>query len=718
MKKLCLLLMLIPRLSWAGNFGSSIEGKDANVSFTHTSAIDSAHFIFAYPDTTNWYDSVFTYPVAWGSSKIMNGAGLDLDSVGVHVVKIRYYSGGAVVGHVVGTWLHETDIRDVNIVSAGDDALGAPAFANTAQYMVYGGAVWVDTVNGTAGTTVGVNGLPGSPVKGFQNAKTIADAIGTNRLCVMGGGDSKITLTLNGYEIIGIGDPARNKIDLNSQDVGGSIFYEVDITGIQGGVRAAFVRCAFEDASLDAVALQCGLRGDITLLGDRDNVFIDCASSVPGAQTPTLIFSGGSESVQFRRYSGGLELSGMGANDSLSFEADGQLIINANCNPNAKISARGMLTITDNKGMTNLTYRATAQFIVDSLLAVLDTLALGFGSRLAIGDTNTNPFQAGTDIVIPDDSTASGAYYSWEADTGGVALTKYGGAVLDHDDYKADVSGLSTHGASDVWNVDTSGAWNDDLTKFGEWNAQAQVGGGGSCPTVGEIADGVWGENDTTVVDTSQVGKWLIANVGTEASCFGSGARTVNIDVKNAADSVAINGFEVDVSDSSSGNFIDKAYTNSNGRTTWSLDDDTYTVHLSDDGWTITTPQYLTVSGDATQTYYATEVTVSPPPTDSVCVVYGYIKDRSGVAIRNAKVKMWIPEYPVKFHDVIVNALEPYEVKTDSDGKFEFSLGLYPNSLLTPSGTLYMFRVESKGFRFEIELEVPLADSYEVSLDL
>ncbi|GAG03880.1 unnamed protein product, partial [marine sediment metagenome] len=110
MKKLFWLLILLPALAWGGNYGSSIEGKDANVTFVHTSVVDSAHMVFGYPDTTNWYDSMFTYPVAWGSSKIMNGAGLDLDSIGLHVVKVRYYSGGAVAGHTAGVWLHEADV--------------------------------------------------------------------------------------------------------------------------------------------------------------------------------------------------------------------------------------------------------------------------------------------------------------------------------------------------------------------------------------------------------------------------------------------------------------------------------------------------------------------------------------------------------------------------------------------------------------------------------
>lgn len=262
-----------------------------------------------------------------------------------------------------------------------DNAIDAPTFADDAQFMVYGGAVWVDTTNGTAGAVVGVNGLPSLPCRGFVNAKTIADAIGVKTFCILGGGDQSIKATMNGYTFMGIGDPARNSVDLNSQDVGGSMFIDLDITGIQGGDRAAYLRCALENASLDAVALQCGLRGDITLLGDRDNVFLSCASSVPGGKTPTLIFSGGSESVQFRGYSGGLHLLGMGANDTLSFEAiGGQLQIGANVNVNAKITARGMITLTDSTvGLNNLIYAATAQYAIDSTMnAITDANKANF----------------------------------------------------------------------------------------------------------------------------------------------------------------------------------------------------------------------------------------------------------------------------------------------------------------------------------------------------
>jgi len=277
----------------------------------------------------------------------------------------------------------------VTAAAIADNAIDAPTYANDAQFMVYGGAVWVDTTNGTAGAVVGVNGLPSLPCRGFAKAKIIADAIGIKTFCILGGGDQSIKATMNGYTFMGIGDPARNKIDLNSQDIGGSMFIDLNITGIQGGDRAAFVRCALKDVSLDAVALQCGLRGDITLLGDRDNVFLGCASSVPGGLTPTLIFSGGSESVQFRGYSGGIHLYGMGANDSLSFEAiGGQLQIGAGVNVNAEISARGMITITDSTaGLNNLTYAATAQYAIDSTMNALANKANFMADVSAIADT-------------------------------------------------------------------------------------------------------------------------------------------------------------------------------------------------------------------------------------------------------------------------------------------------------------------------------------------
>ena len=390
---------------------------------------------------------------------------------------IIYWKADSVSGAVADANKVNFKATDVNVASVDPDAFDAPAFADDAQYMIYGGAIWVDTTNGTAGAVVGVNGLPSLPCRGFVNAKAIADAIGVHTFCVLGGGDQSIKATMNGYTFMGIGDPTRNKVDLNSQDVGGSMFIDLDITGIQGGARAAFLRCALEDASLDAVALQCGLRGDITLLGDRDNIFIGCVSSVPGDKTPSLIFSGGSESVQFRGYSGGLHLYGMGSNDSLSFEAiGGQLQVGAGVNVNAKITARGMITVTDSTaGLNKLTYVATAQYAVDSTMNAITDVnkanfkATGFATSTqgdsvtqAIADANKPNFadtanQCDMVMISGDATAADNLEFAFEDGGGWLNLfeptnnVKHIYVKTDGDD---DSSGLTWAGARA--NVDTA----------------------------------------------------------------------------------------------------------------------------------------------------------------------------------------------------------------------------------------------------------------------
>lgn len=102
-------------LSWASNFGSSVEGEQAAVTFTHTADCDSAHADFGYDgdggaDSLNFYVTVDLLPCFSGDGTILMGEGLELDSVGTHVVKITYFEddGDAVAdGYVAGIWLYE-----------------------------------------------------------------------------------------------------------------------------------------------------------------------------------------------------------------------------------------------------------------------------------------------------------------------------------------------------------------------------------------------------------------------------------------------------------------------------------------------------------------------------------------------------------------------------------------------------------------------------------
>lgn len=125
MKKLFLFLILVPSVVWAGHFGSSTKGKEATVSWSYISVCDSAWMVFGYDgdagdaDTTNMYDSLKLVQCFSGTGKELCADGLDLDSIGSHVVRMYCFSGDAVIGIRVGKWEQKTDsaynaIEDAN----------------------------------------------------------------------------------------------------------------------------------------------------------------------------------------------------------------------------------------------------------------------------------------------------------------------------------------------------------------------------------------------------------------------------------------------------------------------------------------------------------------------------------------------------------------------------------------------------------------------------
>ena len=137
MKKLFLLLILLPGLALAQ--GSSTKGKETTVTWAYTAACDSAWMVFGYdgdagdPDTANMYDSLKLIPCFSGTGKELCGDGLDLDSIGSHVVKMYCFSGDAVIGIRVGKWEQKAAMLTAANVWAEDT--GGVALTK------YGGAV-------------------------------------------------------------------------------------------------------------------------------------------------------------------------------------------------------------------------------------------------------------------------------------------------------------------------------------------------------------------------------------------------------------------------------------------------------------------------------------------------------------------------------------------------------------------------------------------------
>lgn len=276
----------------------------------------------------------------------------------------------SVVGEVVGEFTVGQSAAAVDLAN-GTDGLGAikgdtsAVLVDTAdmqpliEKMAYVGprglGVWIDDGAANTNTVLGTDGTPDNPISTIAAATTVATALGSQRFYLVN--DTEITLaqTYEGYEFIGIG--MMNKVTLGSQDVDNSEFINVILTGTQGGTQFLMAeKCQLEALlSLEIVARHCELTGDMTLRVATNQTLNDCRSGVPGGGTPELSFpgAGGATTVNFRAYSGGLQVNGARLNDIMSYEADGQLIIDATCT-SLEVHIRGMVSpITDN-GTTSI----------------------------------------------------------------------------------------------------------------------------------------------------------------------------------------------------------------------------------------------------------------------------------------------------------------------------------------------------------------------------
>lgn len=260
-----------------------------------------------------------------------------------------------------------TATQDVNAVAiSGDTATagnlrvlfdGVEGFASA--YMgPRGPGIYLNDAVGNVNTVNGTDGTWANPVSTIAAAKTIADSLSVDRIYLVN--DSVITLgaTMENYEFIGMGDIASNTIDLNSQDVDFSYFENVLISGAQGGSgRFMAHRCALSTLTgLETMAWECAIVNNLTVR--QDSFFDKCWSAVAGNGTPTLdINSVADVNITWRNGAGGLQIDNAVSTTTVSYESDGQIIVDGSCT-SLTLTVRGNCTITDNGTTTSLTQDA------------------------------------------------------------------------------------------------------------------------------------------------------------------------------------------------------------------------------------------------------------------------------------------------------------------------------------------------------------------------
>jgi len=351
--------------------------------------------VFAY----NWATS--TWDQLSDSTNRMNGTGATNATFTFTLLPAHQKSDGTVqIGFkspstTTGDRL-EIDQILVNVAVAGPTAgQNADAVYARLRATFYNDGVYVNTINGFAGTDPGVNGIPTHPVSNLADAYTIAAALGVKKLYLAP--DSSITLTQSAdywsFEGQGL-------IALNGQSINDAHFEGLEsITGVSTGDDARFVDCFIGAVSVNACVFHdCRLLDNVTLLSSGSYIFRDCSSGLPGATPPPIINFVANAKVALRNHSGGIQTGGFASTNQITYEGNGRFVIGSDTSGGV-IWIRGNVELYDNvSGGFTGTLVDSARYNEDQNITNATGKILGGGSATITG-TGVNIGQSSADLV-------------------------------------------------------------------------------------------------------------------------------------------------------------------------------------------------------------------------------------------------------------------------------------------------------------------------------
>ena len=212
------------------------------------------------------------------------------------------------------------------------------------------GAVWIGPTANT-NTVSYTDGIITNPVSTVAAAKTIADALNMRRFEVIRTASASIAASLAGYRMSGVGWTLTTS---GSQDVGTTAFIGANVTGGTYASTTGTINwdmCEFSDGVTVGVSnmVECRFQGGMTLSTAGNYDFVDCTSVVAGTSTPTFTVPSGTVNASFRRWSGGITVSGITSGTTVSIDvvSGGTVTLNG---ANGNVQVRGMCAgITDNR---------------------------------------------------------------------------------------------------------------------------------------------------------------------------------------------------------------------------------------------------------------------------------------------------------------------------------------------------------------------------------
>jgi hypothetical protein len=320
---------------------------------------------------------------------------------------------------ISGADLGKALIRFVDATAAGhvlginELLIEAVGIGQTVGYA--NGRIWIDTVNGIAGTEPYVNGLADNRTDLLASAKTLSapGAVGLTDFHVTNG--STITLAESTVMESYFGD--NWTLALGGQDVDGAYFQGAHVTGV--GTSATEVH--YEGCDIGTMSVQighfdfCAFGGTVTQTLAGDYEYHNCYSNVAGSGAPTFTKTAGQViTAEWRNWMDSITVSGLQSGDTITI--------------NGRLG-----TVTLNGADATVEIRGSYKSIVNNLTGSPTVNIDGAWQGSDIADTLTDTTEIGTAGAGLTDITLNAASIDLVYDeplsghqtqgTGGAALT-------------------------------------------------------------------------------------------------------------------------------------------------------------------------------------------------------------------------------------------------------------------------------------------------------
>ena len=288
----------------------------------------------------------------------LSGTNIDVDQIVASVSGAVGSVTGAVGSVTADVGITATAVDNIHDeLLSGHQTQGSFGAAITmAAYMgPHGPGIYIDDAAANTGTTIGDDGTLENPVSTIAAALTISGSMGVKRIYLINNSGVTLGAAMKDYEFIGIGDREVNSIVLGSQDVDGSHFTNMLISGAQGGVGyITATKCALSSLTgLLIRSYQCSIVNNLQVAGDC--YFDYWSSAIAGSGTPDLdINSVVGVDISMRHGSGGIQISNAVSSTTMSVETDGQIIVAITCT-SLSLTYRGCCSLTDNGTTTSIT---------------------------------------------------------------------------------------------------------------------------------------------------------------------------------------------------------------------------------------------------------------------------------------------------------------------------------------------------------------------------